>query len=242
MELEQIQATELSPPLESTIGSEDRGETDRRRLAREADLIKAGRGPINKWLGIPQRFHGKSLANLTGVADKIGAGKEALAVGKSIFITGGCGTGKTHLALGLLLWWSGVRWETPAFDNRVWRSVALTSWIELLLELKRGFGAGRSEAEMLEKYDKEMFVLDDLGAERISEWSRETCYALLDRRYRHVRQTIITSNLDLNGIAKTFDDRIASRIVEMAQVIELEGKDYRLKDFPQQTKKGKGKK
>ena len=82
---------------------------------------------------------------------------------------------------------------------------------------------------MLKKYaNVGLLVLDDLGAEKTSDWSRQVFYLLLDRRYREMKQTIITTNLSLEQIAETFDDRVASRLCEMGVTIELKGKDKRV--------------
>lgn len=175
---------------------------------------------------IPKRYQGKGLDNFVGFDRDIIEAKDALEHGESIFITGACGSGKTHLALGLLLEWLAWRW-----DGRNLRfNATFVSWVELLLQLKNGFNEGQSELSMIEPYTTlDLLVLDDLGAEKVSDWSREGCYVILDRRYRDMRQTIVTSNLNLGQISHNLDDRIASRLVEMAKVIKLEGTDYRLK-------------
>ena len=64
-----------------------------------------------------------------------------------------------------------------------------------------------------------------------SAWSRQVVYTLIDRRYRSVLPTIITSNLDLDEVAERIDDTIASRIVGMGKIIFLRGTDWRLKQY-----------
>ena len=51
---------------------------------------------------IPPRFKGKTLANFKGDTEKY---KQAILKGQSIFITGPCGIGKTHLAVALATEW-----------------------------------------------------------------------------------------------------------------------------------------
>jgi DNA replication protein DnaC len=71
--------------------------------------------------------------------------------------------------------------------------------------------------------------MDDLGVEKTSEWSMQTLYTITDWRYRELRQTLVTSNLTLDEIAGKVGDRIASRIAGMCKVVELKGKDRRIK-------------
>jgi DNA replication protein DnaC len=71
-------------------------------------------------------------------------------------------------------------------------------------------------------------ILDDLGAEKTTDFTRSILYQIIDYRYNYEKPTIITSNLDVKQIAERFDDRIASRIISLCPVITLENKDYRM--------------
>jgi DNA replication protein DnaC len=181
----------------------------------------------------PPRFKDKTLRNFIGFEDKVKTAIQALLNGESLFITGGCGTGKTHLACGLayLYYFENISLdpEYPEKYKYPEPPVFLPS-IEFFLELKESFDQNySSENQILSKYASFKFlVLDDVGAEKISDWSRQMFYALIDRRYRSLRQTIITSNLSLEQLSKTIDDRIASRIVEMGPIIHLGNADHRL--------------
>ena len=73
-------------------------------------------------------------------------------------------------------------------------------------------------------------MLDDLGVDKTSEGSLQTLYTIIDRKYREEKQTLITSNLTLDEIAEEVGDRIASRIAGMCKVVEIKGKDRRLKN------------
>ena len=106
--------------------------------------------------------------------------------------------------------------------------------VELMLEIKESWrneedSRAESEKRILDKYTRcPLLTIDDLGAEKVSEWSRQVIYLLIDRRYRDMKQTIITSNLTQGQLAEQLDARIASRIAEMGLVIDLGDKDYRL--------------
>ena len=70
-------------------------------------------------------------------------------------------------------------------------------------------------------------ILDDLGAEKFTEWVAEAVYDLIDHRYAWMKPTIITSNLDPVRLSELFGARLASRI-SSGRVVHLTGRDRRL--------------
>ena len=75
-----------------------------------------------------------------------------------------------------------------------------------------------------------VLIIDDLGAEKMSEWIEETMFKIINKRYEEVLPTIITSNNDLESMEERLGQRIVSRILEMCDVIKLEGGDRRIKN------------
>jgi DNA replication protein DnaC len=99
----------------------------------------------------------------------------------------------------------------------------------------------------------DVLVLDDLGAEKSSDWTLSMLYHVINERYNERRTTIITSNLpwntdtsSQNGKSRTqpeqeardvmktptlyarISERTYSRITEMCPIkLELQGMDYR---------------
>ncbi len=71
-------------------------------------------------------------------------------------------------------------------------------------------------------------MLDDMGTENITDWTRSVLYELLDKRMRNEQQFIITTNLSLKDIAERIDPRLSSRFSEYCEVITVEGNDRRL--------------
>jgi DNA replication protein DnaC len=136
-----------------------------------------------------------------------------------LFLHGPPGTGKTHLAIALLKDHGRMEWGS------------FVTVASLLMELRDSFRdkAERSEREIIEHYAKvQLLVLDDLGAEKTSEFALQSLYIIIDKRYSEMRSTIITSNLTVDEIAEKVGDRIASRIAGMCKVIELKGRDRRI--------------
>lgn len=187
--------------------------------------------------GIPPRFVGKTLDNLSGYEAKVDVALGAVRSGQSVFLTGGCGSGKTHLAVGLMLEWLKRNLEVEyseyvgfhIVNNRPAMLSKFLPAVELFAQMKVAMSNDDSDSSVVDRYSGKAFlVLDDVGAERVSDWSRQMFYLLVDRRYRANLPTVITSNLSLNQIAEQIDDRIASRITEMGPVIHLDGADRRL--------------
>jgi DNA replication protein DnaC len=75
---------------------------------------------------------------------------------------------------------------------------------------------------------KPILFLDDLGAEKYSEFREEVLYKIIDYRYRNKLPVYITSNLSTSELAEKYSVRLVSRILEMCLIVELEGEDRRL--------------
>jgi DNA replication protein DnaC len=75
---------------------------------------------------------------------------------------------------------------------------------------------------------KRVFILDDIGVEKVSEFVEEFMYMLINKQYEKVYPIVITSNLPLSQLAEKLGDRIVSRIKEMCYIVELKGEDKRL--------------
>jgi DNA replication protein DnaC len=135
-----------------------------------------------------------------------------------ISFTGEAGRGKTHLAI-------AIGWYFLENTEKVVRYYQAQ---ELLDELKlrmHSRDAGRYE-------DYDMFlaaakncgvlIIDDLGAENITEWAGVTFDSIIDHRYIRGLRTVITSNCP----ADELPDRIVSRMSE-GIVCVVKGIDYR---------------
>ncbi len=82
--------------------------------------------------------------------------------------------------------------------------------------------------------EADLLVLDDLGAEKTSEWVDETLNLIVNSRYSEKRTTIFTSNYDDNPDNTDPDSllfrigfRMRSRLHEMCEFLYLDGADYR---------------
>ncbi len=140
----------------------------------------------------------------------------------SLLFSGKTGCGKTHLAVAIV--------RELVKRNAVYRVRFITA-PEFLLEIRATFksGDGVTESDILDKYSKcELLILDDLGAEKVSDFTIQSLYLVIDRRNRDLRPTIVTTNLTLEEIETQIDARMASRLADM-KVVKLTMPDYRKK-------------
>jgi DNA replication protein DnaC len=133
-----------------------------------------------------------------------------------VFLTGGVGSGKTHMAAAWAL-------EAAAAGDVIhWVNAAAH-----LSAIRANFNGGPQVETPAEIARADLVVIDDLGAERPTEWVRESLYVLVDAIYEQERRLIVTSNLKLSQIARLLGERIASRLAEMCPVVTLDGPDRR---------------
>ena len=140
---------------------------------------------------------------------------------ESLFLYGPFGTGKTGLAVGAL------RTHLDRANSGLFITVP-----SLLDRIRRTYGASREESDddrdLFERVqDVDVLVLDDIGAEKPSEWVAEKLFTLINKRHDEMQTTIFTSNLTPKELAKHLGERIAWRIVEMCEVVQLSGPNLR---------------
>ena len=86
--------------------------------------------------------------------------------------------------------------------------------------------------------DADLLVLDDLGAERATEWVDETMNSIVNTRYNDRRATIFTSNYEdgpdpdaLDSLLARVGFRMHSRLRGMCEFLDYDGPDYRDFEF-----------
>jgi len=170
-----------------------------------------------QYCGVPKLYGNCTLENYQG-NDKLV--NELRNEKGNLVLRGNTGCGKTHLAVAIL-----ATQKCGLFDLR------FITVPDLLLKIRSSFSENskESEEEIIKEFSSiPVLVLDDLGAEKTSEFAVTTLYIILDRRIRDCRKTIITTNLSKEEIEQTFGARIASRLSCMEN-IKINMPDYRKK-------------
>lgn len=176
---------------------------------------------IEKYLedAIPPRYIG---AKWEDVPEKIRDTFTSMKIGgKGVFIHGESGTGKTHIAYALF------RHRTEQH-----KSTWLINTVQLFKDLRDD--VIRSPSEKTHYMNKIMayeglLVFDDIGVEKATDFVLESFYLIINEKYNQMRPMVFTSNMSLGQIAMNLNDRIASRIAEMCEIVKMKGKDQRLK-------------
>jgi DNA replication protein DnaC len=191
---------------------------------------------------IPRRYAHCELSNFEYSVDSLreahrrarGFVEAFPAVDKGLLLRGRHGVGKTHLAVAMLkdiIRTKGARGYF--YETRE------------LLKLVRDTYAGGDATEMdvlRPVLDADLLVLDDLGAEKTSEWVQETLGLVVNTRYSERRPTIFTTNLEDSADSTSpismylqLGARIRSRLFEMCHWVEMDGPDVREVGSPNPT-------
>jgi DNA replication protein DnaC len=148
---------------------------------------------------------------------------ENLRAGRGIWLMGDVGTGKTTLAMLI----SRLALEAG-------HTVAIYSLPRLLSRIRRTYDAEAGEQSYLEFFERltsvDLLHLDDLGAEKSSDWVLEQLYAIVNDRYETQRSIVVTTNLQEPELREQIGERTVSRLAEICDqyVIPLYGADLRM--------------
>jgi DNA replication protein DnaC len=146
--------------------------------------------------------------------------EKQLDAGRGLWFMGSVGTGKTTLAM-----------LVSKAALKAGRSVAIYSLPRLLNEIRdEAMRAQRSHVELLDRLAAvNLLHIDDVGAERTTDWALEELYSIVNSRYEDERSMVITTNiLDREALCEQITERTVSRLTEMCDELPLVGHDRRM--------------
>lgn len=136
--------------------------------------------------------------------------------GRWLLLHGSPGCGKTYRAARYLIRWIETGRPDPLF----------VGWPALLDARRRSFSGEEADPYLAAKLAP-FLVIDDLGAEKPSEWTVETAFGLIDYRYNWLLPTVITTNLTPPDLEGHVGARTMSRISHAADARPMTGRDWR---------------
>jgi DNA replication protein DnaC len=131
---------------------------------------------------------------------------------RTLLLGGPTGTGKTWST------WKAI--ETLIFNG--WRG----GWATVTgYDLSRLVAPPVDDDELTALAEIDLLVVDDLGSATVTDWSGGHLGGLVDRRWKHQRPSIVTTNVQKLG--ELVGPRAASRLADGMTAIVLDGSDRR---------------
>jgi DNA replication protein DnaC len=182
--------------------------------------------------GIPKRFRGVSfdrkpvvdldpfvLRPVRAFVEDVEANLDA---GRGMWFMGDVGTGKTSLAM-----------LVSQAVEKAGRSVAVYPVTRLLAEIKDTYDSDSTGSYMglfRRLCSVDLLHLDDLGAEKRTDWVLEQLYAIVNERWQDERSIVVTTNIvDLDELREQIGARTVSRLLEICgDPLPIMGPDLRV--------------
>lgn len=137
---------------------------------------------------------------------------------QGLLFYGDVGTGKSYAAACI---------ANELMDKKI--PVVMTSFVKIL-ELIQNSKGGEEEQYIRRMNRAKLLIVDDLGAERSTDFALEKVYNIVDSRYRAKLPMVLTTNLSLRDMQECKDirySRIYDRIFEVCYPMEFTGPSWR---------------
>lgn len=134
---------------------------------------------------------------------------------KSYVMIGNAGTGKTHIACGILREYGWGLYRTAP---------------DIVEELRRAksFTAMETEAQIIKHYGQvSLLIIDEIGRGIAATDEKYMIYQVLNARYNTRKPTVLISNHTKADFLKYIGVAAADRLVESAELVEMNGESYR---------------
>lgn len=136
---------------------------------------------------------------------------------ESILLVGGTGLGKTHLSASV---------ARVLIENG--HDVVCESAQNIFSNFnKERFAQSESDLVCDKYFQAELLIIDDLGAEAVTQFSVSCLYNLINTRLNNGIPTIVSTNLSSGEIKKMYNDRITSRLFGEYHILVFTGNDIR---------------
>jgi DNA replication protein DnaC len=167
---------------------------------------------------IPVRFSGATFENyicksesqrkiFNGVQDYANSFPGNRKNGTSVIMTGGVGTGKTHLAIAAA--------HSVIYEHKL--TARYVSLDRVLIAIKSSFGKGSelSQQGIYEKLSRpDLLIIDEVGAQHATEFEKLVMFDIINSRYEDIKPTMLISNLGIKQVVECVGERAIDRLRE----------------------------
>ncbi len=141
---------------------------------------------------------------------------------RNLFFTGGCGLGKTFLSSAIVNALVGKGVDVIY--------VSANSLFPILEDLHFNREVSEQNQYLVRRvFDSELLILDDLGAEFVTQFTSSELFRIINNRLLDERNTVISTNMDLGELRSKYSERIYSRIAGSFEIVAFFGEDIRRK-------------
>jgi DNA replication protein DnaC len=144
--------------------------------------------------------------------------------GRGLLLMGAPGSGKTHLAVAVLL--EIINCDKPG-------RMLFRNFQDLIQEVQMSFDSDQvpTKSELLQPLiDADLLVLDELGSQKPTTFVQDILYYVINTRYNEKLATIFTTNYfdtpdsaKEEGLSQRLGVRLRSRLYEMATLVSITG-------------------
>jgi DNA replication protein DnaC len=210
-------------------------ELEERRRAQDAEDAKVELASRLRVANIPLRFSDKTLGNyepgsdgqrrILGIAKDYAAKfDEHFAAGRCLILSGKVGTGKTHIACGILREISALPFaEGEAWGSAAWHPVRYATVSGVIRAIRETWNNPEvREADAIRKFTRpHLLVLDEVGRQFGSDAERNQIEELLDLRYQEMRPTLVCTNVEKSQLPQYLGERGVDRLRENGGILAV---------------------
>ena len=164
------------------------------------------------------------MENILNVTNDISGFIEDFPSARNLLFYGDTGVGKTYL----------THCIAKALLDKGYSVLYLTA-IDLFDIFSKYAFDNDNEADYREAFsqilDCDLLIIDDLGTELANSFTNSRLFYCINERIILEHSTIISTNLDLQGLMNAYSERIFSRITMSYNIYKIFGEDIRLKQI-----------
>lgn len=147
------------------------------------------------------------------------------------------GLGKTHLMASVVNYivdnWCGDPYKVPACPMLFESGPGLVRRIRSTYNLPAESTHEREEDVYNQLNGVRLLLLDDVGKERPSDFTRETYWYIIDERLKNELPVVISSRLDMGALEELMGEDTVDRLYGMTrgEILEIKGSSYRRRNL-----------